>query len=94
MADMGIAHRRADILVAEEFLDFPQILSHLVGIEAHPLREKKLKKEIIDRLGRRVAKNQPLQVLGVSLLPQLSEDGLQGPGEVNILLSVLSGKRV
>ena len=28
--DMGIAHGRADILVAEQFLDFPQILSHLV----------------------------------------------------------------
>ena len=27
---MGIAHGRADILVAEQFLDFPQILSHLV----------------------------------------------------------------
>jgi hypothetical protein len=30
MADMGIAHGRADILVVEQFLDFPQILSHLV----------------------------------------------------------------
>jgi hypothetical protein len=30
VADMGIAHGRADILVAEQFLDFPQILSHLV----------------------------------------------------------------
>ena len=30
IADMGIAHGRADILVAEQFLDFPQILSHLV----------------------------------------------------------------
>jgi hypothetical protein len=27
---MGIAHGRPDILVAEQFLDFPQILSHLV----------------------------------------------------------------
>jgi hypothetical protein len=27
---MGIADCRADILVAEQFLDFPQILSHLV----------------------------------------------------------------
>ena len=27
---MGIAHGRADILGAEQFLDFPQILSHLV----------------------------------------------------------------
>ena len=27
---MGIAHGRADILVAEQFLDFPQIISHLV----------------------------------------------------------------
>ena len=27
---MGIAHGRADILVAEQFLDFSQILSHLV----------------------------------------------------------------
>jgi hypothetical protein len=30
IADMGIAHGRADILVAEQFLDFPQILSHVV----------------------------------------------------------------
>ena len=30
IADMGIAHGRADILVAEQLLDFPQILSHLV----------------------------------------------------------------
>ena len=30
IADMGIAHGRADIFVAEQFLDFPQILSHLV----------------------------------------------------------------
>jgi hypothetical protein len=30
IADMGIAHGRADILVAEQFLDFPQILPHLV----------------------------------------------------------------
>ena len=30
IADMGIADRRANVLVAEQFLDFPQILSHLV----------------------------------------------------------------
>ena len=30
IADMGIAHGRADILVAEQFLDFPQILSHRI----------------------------------------------------------------
>src|SRR5258705_4580148 len=30
IADMGIAHGRADILVAEQFQDFPQILSHLI----------------------------------------------------------------
>ena len=28
--DVGIAHRGADILVAKELLDFPQILSHMV----------------------------------------------------------------
>jgi hypothetical protein len=27
---MGIADRRADILVAEELLDFPKILAHVV----------------------------------------------------------------
>ena len=30
VADVGVAHRGADILVAEELLDLPQILSHLV----------------------------------------------------------------
>ena len=30
IADVGIAHGGADILVAEELLDFPQILSHVV----------------------------------------------------------------
>ena len=30
IADMGIAHGRADILVAEQFLDLPQVLSHVV----------------------------------------------------------------
>ena len=30
VADVGVAHRGADILVAEQFLDFPQILFHLV----------------------------------------------------------------
>ena len=30
IAKVGIAHCRADILVAEELLDFPQILSHVV----------------------------------------------------------------
>ena len=43
IADMGIAHGRADILVAKQFLDFPQILSHLVeedrgGGVAQPMR--------------------------------------------------------
>ena len=27
---MGVAHGGADILVAEQLLDFPQILSHMV----------------------------------------------------------------
>ena len=30
VANVGIAHRGADILVAEEFLDFAQILAHVV----------------------------------------------------------------
>jgi len=30
VANVGIAHGGADILVAEELLDFPQILSHVV----------------------------------------------------------------
>ena len=30
IADMGVAHGGADILVAEQLLDFPQILSHMV----------------------------------------------------------------
>jgi len=29
-ADVGIAHRGADILVAEKFLDFPKILPHMI----------------------------------------------------------------
>jgi hypothetical protein len=29
VADMGVAHGGADISVAEELLDFPQILSHV-----------------------------------------------------------------
>ena len=30
IADVGVADRGADILVAKEFLDFPQILSHVI----------------------------------------------------------------
>jgi hypothetical protein len=30
IADVGVAHRGADILVAEESLDFAQVLSHVV----------------------------------------------------------------
>jgi hypothetical protein len=30
VADVGVAHGGADILMAEQFLDFPQILSHVV----------------------------------------------------------------
>jgi hypothetical protein len=30
VADVGIAHRGADILVAEELLDFPKILSNVI----------------------------------------------------------------
>ena len=30
VADMGVANRGADVLVAEQLLDFPQILSHVV----------------------------------------------------------------
>ena len=30
IADVGITDRGANILMAEEFLDFPQILSHLI----------------------------------------------------------------
>ena len=30
IADVGVAHRRADILVAEKLLDLPQILSQVI----------------------------------------------------------------
>ena len=30
VADMGVAHGGADVLVAEQLLDFPQILPHMV----------------------------------------------------------------
>jgi hypothetical protein len=41
--DVGVPHGGADILVAEEFLNFPQILSHVIkedrcGAMAEPVR--------------------------------------------------------
>ena len=64
--------------------------------EAHPLREKKLKKEIIDAWveeWRRMNLSKPSERSIIaditSLLPQLSEDGLRRvQAEVNIALSV------
>jgi hypothetical protein len=71
------------------------------SIEAHPLREKKLKKEIIDawveewrRTNRSKSSERSIVADIISLLPQLSEDGLRRvQAEVNIALSVHSGKR-
>ena len=71
------------------------------SIEAHPLREKKLKKEIIDawveewrRMNRSKPSERSIIADITSLLPQLSEDGLRRvQAEVNIALSVRSGKR-
>ena len=70
-------------------------------IEVHPLREKQLKKEIIDAwVGewRRMNLSKPSELSIItnitSLLPQLSEDGLRRiQAEVNIALSVHSVKR-
>jgi hypothetical protein len=66
------------------------------SIETHPLREKKLKKEIIDAWveeWRRMNRSKPTERSIIaeitSLLPQLSEDGLRRvQAEVNIALSV------
>ena len=68
--------------------------------ESHPLREKKLKKEIIDAWveeWRRMILSKPTELSIIaditSLLPQLSEGGLRRvQAEVNIALSVHSGK--
>jgi hypothetical protein len=68
--------------------------------EAHPLREKKLKKEIIDAWveeWRRMNLSKPSESSIIaditSLLPQLSEDGLpKVRAEVNIALSVRDRK--
>jgi hypothetical protein len=70
------------------------------SIEAHPLREKKLKKEIIDawveesrRTNRSKSSERSSVADIVSPLPQLSEDGLRRvQAELNIALSVHSGK--
>src|SRR4029077_4775612 len=66
------------------------------SIEAHPLREKKLKKEIIDAWveeWRRTNRSKPSERSIIaditSLLPELSKDGLRRvQAEVNIALSV------
>jgi hypothetical protein len=68
--------------------------------ESHPLREKKLKKEIIDAWveeWRRTNRSKPSERSIIaditSLLPQLSEDGLRRiQAEVNIALSVRNRK--
>ena len=70
------------------------------SIEAHPLREKKLKKEIIDAWveeWRRTNRSKPSERSIIaditSLLPGLSEDGLRRvQAEVNIALSVHNRK--
>jgi hypothetical protein len=70
------------------------------SIEAHPLREKKLKKKIIDawveewrRMNSSKATEGSIIANVTSLLPQLSEDGLRRiQAEVNNALSGLSGK--
>ena len=70
------------------------------SIEAHPLREKKLKKEIIDAWveeWRRMNLSKPSERSIIaditSLLPRLSEDGLRRvQAEVNIALSVHNRK--
>ena len=71
------------------------------SIESHPLREKKLKKEIIDAWveeWRRMNLVKPTERSIIAditaLLPGLSEDGLRRvQAEVNIALSLHSGKR-
>ncbi len=70
-------------------------------IEAHPLREKKLKKEIIDAWveeWRRMNLSKPTERSIIAditaLLPGLSEDGLRRiQAEVNIALSVRNRKQ-
>jgi hypothetical protein len=70
------------------------------SIEAHPLREKKLKKEIIDAWveeWRRMNRSKPSERAIIAditaLLPGFSEDGLRRvQAEVNNAFSVLSGK--
>jgi hypothetical protein len=70
------------------------------SIEAHPLREKKLKKEIIDAWveeWRRTNRSKPSERAIIaditSLLPQLSEDGLRRVrAEVDIALSLRGGE--
>jgi hypothetical protein len=69
-------------------------------IESHPLREKKLKKEIIDawvaewrRMNRSKQTERSIIADITTLLPALSEDGLRRvPAEVNVVLSVHSRK--
>jgi hypothetical protein len=70
------------------------------SIEAHPLREKKLKKEIIDAWveeWRRMNLSKPTERSIIAditaLLPALSEDGLRRvQAEVNIALTAYSRK--
>ena len=70
------------------------------SIEAHPLREKKFKKEIIDAWveeWRRTTRPKPSEraIIAdiISLLPQLSEDGLHRiQADVNRALSVRNRK--
>jgi hypothetical protein len=71
------------------------------SIESHPLREKKLKKEIVDAWveeWRRTNRSRPSERSIIaditSLLPQLSEDGLRRvQAELNIALSMHSPKQ-
>jgi hypothetical protein len=66
------------------------------SIEAHPLREKKLKKEVIDawveewrRINRSKSSERATIADIISLLPQLSEDGLRRiQADVDVALSV------
>ena len=75
--------------------------SYQESMQAHPLRRKKLKKEIIDawveewrRMNRFKPTERSIVADITALLPGLSEDGLRRVlAEVNIALSVHSGKR-